>query len=239
LLAISTFEMNKTWFLIGSFLALTVTSAQTLEPRTLMTNRGVTLLEDRLSVTSDGWKIGKGAWTFADGGLNGKELPADKHAATYRRMLEFQDGVIQFEFKLDGAKLLTFSLNDAEGHVARVLVDAKGFQARKDDHDHAGPDKSLQFNRVDATISAGRWYTMLIEIRGSEMLARLVTDDALSLERPLVSFGGHELIASPKSNIGFTVQGASASFRNLRVQQALENDTWADTKRQLEATRTR
>jgi hypothetical protein len=231
--------MNKSFLLLTSVLVLATASAQSLEARTLMTTRGASVVTDNLSAADQSWKAGKGTWQFVDGALQGAERKADAHAATYRRNLSFQDGVIQFDFKLGDAKMLTFSINDAKGHVARVLVDAKGFQARKDDHDHKGPDKAVNFNRVNTPISAATWYTMLLEIRGSEMLARLVVDDSTPLEKMPVSFGAQEMIGVAKTNIGFTVVGETASFRNLRVHAALENATWTDTKKVLEAARPR
>jgi hypothetical protein len=230
--------MKKT-FCLFALSALVTVSAQTLEPRTLMTNRAASIVTSALNAPDNVWKAGKGTWRFVDGVLNGSELKADRHAATYRRPLEFQDAVIAFEFRLGEAKTITLSLNDASGHVARVLVDREGFVARKDDHDHAGPDKALNFNRITTRLEPTRWYTMLLEVRGAELLARLVLEDTVPLERMLVSFGAHEMIGVTKTNLGFTVLGENAGFRNLRVHQALENTTWNDTKRQLEANRSR
>jgi hypothetical protein len=224
----------KPQLLLTTLLAITLAHAQSLQPTTLMTTRAETLLSDKLNAVSSDWKAAKGAWQIVDGALQGTELAKDKHAATYRRNLNFQDAVIQFDFKLEGAKMITLSINDAKGHVARVIIDAKGFQARKDDHDHDGPDKAVMFNRVNTPITVSTWHTMMLEIRGTEMLARLVTDDAAPLEKMPVSFGQHEMIGVAKTNIGFTLAGASASFRNLQVFGALENTTWAATKQQLE-----
>jgi hypothetical protein len=224
----------KPLLLLTSLLALTLAQAQTLEPRTLMTLRGDAVLTDDLSgLGKDGWKPGKGDWQIVGGALQGAEVITDRHAATYRRNFKFQDAVIEFQFKLAGAKLATLSLNDATGHVARVLMDAKGFYARQDDHDRDGPGKAVNFNRVDVSLEPDRWYTMLIEIRGSEMLARLVTDDMLPVERMMVSYGEAKLIGNTKTNFGFTVSGTTASFRNLRLSRALENPDWAATKKQL------
>jgi hypothetical protein len=224
----------KPQLLVTTLLAFTLAHAQSLQPTTLMTIRGDTVLEDNLSTLKSDWKAGKGAWQIVDGVLQGTELAKDKHPAVYRHALNFQDAVIQFEFKLEGAKMITFSINDAKGHVARVIIDAKGFQARKDDHDHEGPDKGMSFNRVSTPITASTWHTMILEIRGTEMLARLVTDDTATLEKMPISFGQHEMIGVAKTNIGFTLVGASASFRNLQVFGALENTTWAATKQKLE-----
>jgi hypothetical protein len=224
----------KPQLFMTTLLALTLAHSQSLQPSTLMTTRGDTVLSDDLGKLSSDWKASKGAWQIVDGVLQGTELEKDKHPAVYRHALNFQDAVIQFDFKLEGAKMISFSINDAKGHVARVVVDAKGFQARKDDHDHEGPDKAVMFNRVNTPITASTWHTMMLEIHGTEMLARLVTDDATPLEKMPVSFGQHEMIGVAKTNIGFTLAGASASFRNLQVFGALENTTWAATKQKLE-----
>jgi hypothetical protein len=224
----------KPHLLLITLLALTLAQAQSLAPRTLMTTRGAAILTDDLAKLAKDWKPGKGTWQIVDGALQGTELAADKHPATYRHALNFQDAVIQFDFKLEGAKMVTFSINDATGHVARVVIDAKGFQARKDDHDHEGPDKAVSFNRVNTPITESTWHTMTLEIHGTEMLARLVTDDTMPLEKMPISFGQHEMIGVAKTNIGFTLAGANASFRNLQVFGALENTTWAATKQKLE-----
>jgi Domain of Unknown Function (DUF1080) len=224
----------KPQLLITTLLALTLAHAQSLQPTTLMTTRADAVLSDDLTALKSDWKAAKGAWQIVDGALQGTELAKDKHAATYRHALNFQDAVIQFEFKLEGAKMVTFSINDAKGHVARVLIDTEGFQARKDDHDHEGPDKAVSFNRVSTPITASTWHTMMLEIKGTEMLARLVTDDTKMLENMPISFGQHEMIGVAKTNIGFTLAGARVSFRNLQVFKALENTTWAATKQKLE-----
>jgi hypothetical protein len=227
--------MKKAWMSLLALTALTVAGAQSLEPQTLMTTRGEPLLEDNLSTISNDWKAGKGTWKMVDGALQGSEIPAQKHVATYRRALPFQDAAIQFQFKLDGAKQITFSINDATGHLARVLVQTKGFQARKDDHDHKGEDKAVMFNNVKTSLEAGRWYGMIIELHGQEMLARLTGDRNETMAQMKVSLGMEAAIAGPKANIGLTVSGSSASFKNLKVFNATQNPDWANTKRTLEA----
>jgi hypothetical protein len=224
----------KPQLLITMLLAFTLANAQSLQPTTLMTTRADELVTDKLNAISSNWKAAKGAWQIVDAALQGSELAKDKHPATYRRNLKFQDAVIQFDFKLEGAKMISFSINDAKGHVARVVIDQKGFQARKDDHDHEGADKAVMFNRVNTPITASTWHTMMLEIRGTQMLVRLVTDDNAPLENMPISFGQHEMIGVAKTNIGFTLSGSSASFRNLQVFNALENTTWAATKQKLE-----
>jgi hypothetical protein len=64
-------------------------------------------------------------------------------------------------------------------------------------------------------------------MRGGEMVAQI--DDL----KP--SFGEDELIKADKANFGFTVAGQSASFRNVRVWEALPNPAWSATKAKLSA----
>jgi hypothetical protein len=179
----------------------------------------------------ESWKghLEDGQWCVARQRTDGP-----KHAATYRRTLPFQDAVIQFQFKLDGAKQVTFNINDTTGHLARVLVQANGFQARKDDHDHKGDDKAVMFNNIKTPLEAGRWYGLIIELRGQEMLARLTSDTNEAVGQMKVSLGAQAALAGPKANIGLTVSGSSASFKNLKVFSATPNPDWANTKRTLE-----
>lgn len=197
-------------------------TAEDTLPKTLMTVRGKLVHSDDLNKTA--WRAGKGQWEISDGAMKGTELKTDKHGAVARHQLKFQDAVIQFDIQLNGARMATLSINDAKEHVARVLVNAVGFRAQKDDHDHDGPDKAKPFNLVAMPFKPGAWHTVLVEIKGGEMLA---TVDGKS------SYGSDELIGVAKANFGFTVAGESASFRNLRVWEAQANPAWEQNKKLL------
>jgi len=214
---------------LASTLAVAAWAAVTTgEPPTLMTERGKLLLSDDLSATpAKAWKAAKGTWEVANGAWRGAERPADKHGAVIRQALPFRNAVIQYSFRLDGAKVTTFSINDAKGHLARVLIRPNGFTVQKDDRDHAGPDKVAVLQTVKMPIKAGEWHTLVIEILGREMLARV--------ESGQVGFGTHDAIADPKTNIGFTVAGQSAEFRHLRVWEAQPNPAWPANRANLAA----
>lgn len=173
-----------------------------------------------------GWRLRPGKWEFADGAMKGAELKADMHGAVARYPFKFKDAVIQYDVRLDGCKTTTFSVNDAKAHVCRVLLNKDGFRAQKDDHDHDGPDKPKPFNMVAAPPTPGTWQTVLIEIKGDEMVATINGQS---------SAGTDPLIATDKANFGFTVAGESASFRNLRVWEALPNANWAANKKLIPA----
>jgi hypothetical protein len=201
-------------------------SGLAIEP--LMTKPGELLFEDNLSEKIEGWASGNGQWDLVDGALKGMELEADAHAATYKRKLTFQDAIIQYSFKLDGARATTFSVNDSVDHVCRVSFNENGFSTQKDDHDHEGPDTGVKFTTHAMDLEPGQWHTVLIEIHGDTLLAQVDDEDNFSL-------GSHELIAEvEKASVGFTIAGESVHFKDLKIWEALPNEAWEDTRKKLE-----
>ncbi len=196
------------------------------EPKTLLAERGKLIFSDDLNAApAKEWHVAKGKWEVVDGAWHAEEIPTDMHPGVVRRQFKFQDVIFQYSFKLDGAKTTTFSINDAKGHLCRVLIRPNGFTVQKDDHDHDGPDKAVLFQNVTTPINAGEWHTLVIELLGKEMLA--------SLDGDKVGFGAHEVIAQEKDNFGFTISGQSASFKNLRAWEATPNKNWEETKAKL------
>lgn len=180
---------------------------------TQLADRGKLLLSDDLKEVAAPWKVAKGAWAGADGVVVGKEVASDNHPGVMRHPLAFKDAIFQYEVRLDGAKGTTLSINDAKEHVARVLINPNGFSAQKDDHDHEGPDKPVNFGHKQVAFKAGEWHTVVAELVGDTLVA--------SVDGGNVIAGSNELIATEKANFGFTVNGESVSYRNLRVWEAV------------------
>lgn len=155
-----------------------------------------------------GWKVAKGDWKFVDGAWQGAELKADKHGAVARHNVVFTDAVIEFDFKLDGAKSISLSINDPKGHNSRLGITPAGLRLTKDDHDHEGPDKAAVVATLQTKLETGRWYHVRLTQVGPEFTAQ-VGEHTLA--------GKHADIAVAKSNIGFTVAGETASFKNLKI----------------------
>jgi hypothetical protein len=195
-------------------------------PKTYLAERGKLLVSDDLAKMGPQWRVAKGQWEPADGGVQVAEIPADKHGAVARQNLKFDDAIIQYSFKLDGAKGTSLSINTAKAHLCRVLVGPTGMVVRKDDKDKAGPDQAVVLGQVQEKLAPGEWHTLVVEIRGPEMLA--------SLDGQQIAFGQHEAIAATKANFGLTVAGQSASFKDLRVWEALPNKEWEATKAELQ-----
>ena len=171
---------------------------------------GTILLNEPLATTADkGWRTAKGKWEFIDGSWRGAELEADNHGAVTRHDARFTDVEIEFDFKFDGAKAISLSINDPAGHNSRLGITPTSVRITKDDHDHAGPDKAAQLGAGPAKFQAGTWYHARIKQIGPSFEAQ-VGDLTLN--------GKHDAIAVGKSNIGLTVAGKTASFKNLTVK---------------------
>ncbi len=193
---------------------------------TLMTERGkVVFADDFTQPPEKQWRLAKGKWQIKDGVLTGAEVKADMHGAAARHMVPFRNSVVQFSFKLDGAKKISLSYNDDKGHICRVLIDSAGFIVKKDSHDHNKTDKGAILDQVKTPIKTGEWHTMAVEIYGNEMLA--------VLDGKVAGFGTHPGIDVKMANVGLTVAGESASFKNLTIWEATPSSAWAATKAKL------
>lgn len=222
-------------FLSGLCFTVLVSRTVAAEPakpgakaETLMCERGKLLLSDDFDKPlGNAWRVLKGKWEVAGNAIQGSELKADMHGAVIRANLSLHNAVIQYSFMLEGAKTTTFSINDAKGHNSRVIINAAGFTARKDDHDHAGPDEAAILQTVKTPIRDGDWHTLVIEINGPEFLARLDGEQ--------VAYGSHDAIDVDKTDIGLTVGGESVSFKYLQIWEATPKADWPATKTKLTA----
>jgi hypothetical protein len=210
-------------------LSSVVVAADAKDPQPLMTVRGKQVLADDFSGPSvdPKWKAAKGKWEVVDGALKGVELASDMHPAAIHTPVKLADGVFQFDFRLDGAKTTHLSLNAAKGHVCRVTITPAGFQVRKDGSKTDEADKGVLLDSCKMPFEKGKWYTMLVEVSGKEILARV--DDRH------FAFGADEKVATAKAMLGFPVAGDAACFDNVKVWEATPNPDWAKTKERLAA----
>lgn len=197
-------------------------------PTTVMVTPGKLALDDPLTAALGAeWKVGKGKWEAADGAVRGAEVKADMHGAVARRGLAVKDAVIAFSFKLDGAKLISLSLNGEKGHVSRVRITPTGVAVQKDDQDgKKGDDKPAVLDTAAVEIKPGAWHTLVVELRGPDILA--------TLDGKHTAFGTHPAIDKGKTNLGLTVAGETASFKGLRVWEAGgTTKDWDATRKKL------
>ena len=204
-------------------LALTAFSVRA-DDKPLLAIPGKVIYESKLDAAPAApWKSAKGKWELMEGVLRGSELEADKHGAVSRLPNKLQDFVIEYEFKFEGAKSTSLSINGIKDHMARIMITPKSVTIQRDDNDHEGPDKAIVFARFATELASG-WHKVRLEMVGDMMLGKV--DD-------LVAWGANDLFKTEKASPGFTVAGQFVDFRNFAIREATLNPAWEDVKATL------
>ncbi len=213
----------KTSLLLGSLLLLTLVASASDAP--LLAVPGAVIFESKLdALPAAPWKAAKGKWELVEGVWRGTELEEDKHGAVTRLPNKLQDFVIEYEFKFEGARSTSLSINAVKDHMARIMITPKSVTIQRDDNDHEGPDKAVIFARFAADLAPGTWHKVRLEMVGDVMVGKV--DD-------LVAWGSSELFKSPKASPGFTVGGQSVDLRNLIIREATLSADWESAKAAL------
>ncbi|HEX3872302.1 MAG TPA: hypothetical protein VHV77_17775 [Pirellulales bacterium] len=176
-----------------------------------------TILSQDFATSADSaWHLNHGTWKIVDRAWQATEDPSEKHpaAARYRVGEEFTDAVFEFDFRFDGAKAISLSINDLSRHLCHFRAKPMAVQVLKDDSDAEGPDKSEVLASVKANLAPGEWHHARVVIEGDTMRAEVST---IPGESRVEAVGKHKLIAAAKENFALVVSGETASFRNLRV----------------------
>ena len=154
-------------------------------------------------------------------------VASDMHAAAVRTQLAHADAIYQFDVRFDGGKGVHLSVNGAKGHLFRVTLTPAGFQVRKDGSKTDEADKPALLDSCKMTFEPGKWYTMVVEACGNEVLARA--------DERHFAFGADAKLASAKTNFGFPVTGDAVSIDNVRVWEATPSPAWPAAKEKLAA----
>lgn len=218
--------------IVLSLLALAALASETPAPKTLLTERDKQRLADDFGhPLATPWKPNRGTWTIAAGALRGSERKEDKHAAVLRRLLKGHDLIYQLSFKLDGASRIGLNVDDPEGHCCLVAITPAGFTVIRAAHAADQNDKRVHLDANPTPITPGVWHTLVLEVQGKTVLA--------SIDGAAVAFGAHDAIDVDKASFALSVSGDSASFKNLRIWEAVPNKDWETTRTRLRADRTR
>ena len=198
-------------------------------PTTLMLQPGKLLVSDDLNQPFGKDWFGKpGKWEVVDGVTRGSQRTEDMHAAVRRRNVKFDHAVVSFQFRFDGATMMSLSMNAEKGHVGRVRITPDGFSVIRD-KDKAKAEKVAPLDTRNVKIEPRIWHTMVVEMSGKDMVARLDGKE--------IGFGSNDGLATTKESVGFTVQGDSMSFKNLRVYEGTPLKGWDATRAKLIAER--
>lgn len=216
--------MKRTANLLAAILLAGLSAAQASD-EVLLAVPGKVLYENTFDSAPEAkWKAAKGEWKPVDGVLRGSELEADKHGAVLRLQEQYQDFMIEAEFKFEGAKATSLTINAVKDHMARVAVTPKSVTIRRDDNDHEGPDKAVTFAVFPVDLQPGTWHKIKIEMVGDTMLG---------LVDGHIAWGSDDLFTQTKAAPGFTVGGQSVDFRNVVIREATLNPAWEDVKAKL------
>ncbi len=229
--------------------------AETPPPITLMTTRGKLLLSEDFEkplapLTGkpvgfasgfEGWRYsagpaaGKsGMWRLADGCFTGIESPEAHHPATASYGMKFQNAVIQCDVRLndvpaEGRQYRSFFVKatDQKDYVCALFGSTSGINALAYDNDHADPKSGQRAKLPAVPLSSpgklGGWRTVVLEISGDELVA--TTDGkSVTLKSPLIGAAKHSIMLGA---------GTEASFRRLRVWEALPNPAWEENRKAL------
>ncbi|MEN3939971.1 family 16 glycoside hydrolase [Prosthecobacter sp. SYSU 5D2] len=210
---------------IPSLLFLALASLVSAAEKPMLAIPGEVIYESKLdSAPASPWKIAKGQWELKDGVVRGAELEADKHGAVARLPNKLNDFIIEYEFKFEGARTTSLSINAVKDHMARINITPTSVTVQKDDNDHEGPDKAVVFARFPAELKPGTWNKVRLEMVGDLMLGQV---------NGLTAWGSDDLFKTDKMNPGFTVGGQSVDFRNLTIRNATLNPEWETAKATL------
>lgn len=227
-------------------------------PATLMTTRGRLLASEDFTTAPapftgkplgfasgfTGWRYnssatgGKGGrWEIANGEFRGIETPGANHPATASFGISYQDVIIQCEVRLndvpdEGRKYrsLFVKATDARDYVISLSLGQGGLFLTPYDADKINP-ATKQREKVATVkllkpVKLNEWHTVVLEIRGDEVVGTL-DGQSITLSNPLIGAAKHSIMLGA---------GTDASFRRLRVWEALPNAAWEKNKAKLTAT---
>ena len=189
------------------------------EPKNWMCKKGELLWEEKWEgrELSKDWYKGKGNWMVDSGTLKGAELPADAHHAYSSRKVTEANAIIQFSFKLDGAKWMG-GFFDGKEHVSALSLNPDLFSIRK--MSGIGPtSKSTEIDSTRMKLSDGAWHTVVWEIYGDEMVA-VVDDQQMVLAKA-------DGLSSDRSHLELNTGGGQwALWKDVKVWKAELDEKW-------------
>jgi hypothetical protein len=234
---------------------ITLACAEESLPPTIMTTRGKLLASEEFAKVPEpftgkpigfasgftGWRYnsttsgGKsGRWEIAQGEFRGIETPGANHPATASFGISYQDVIIQCDVRLndvpdEGRKYrsLFVKATDTKDYVISLSVGQGGLFLTPYDADKINPATKQRekgsTEKLLKPIKLNEWHTVVLEIKGDEVTGTL-DRQSITLSNKLISTAKHSIMLGA---------GTEASFRKLRVWEALPNADWPADKAKL------
>lgn len=192
------------------------------EFKTLMTTRGPSLFEELFTAETftKNWDVHGGNFEVVDGTLRSGDSPGGGHHPQTVHRVKMRDVVVQCRFRIDGANWMGFSFGDKE-HIARVMINKDQVEVVKMSGIGA-TTKGERLDRMPMKWEPGRWYTMVIEFRGPDLLANIDNQWVLHGESPTFD--------ADKTSILLINGGSHAWFDDLRINEAVPDPKWEKKK---------
>lgn len=237
------------------FLTTLCLTAKGEEPATLMTTRGKLLASEDFAAAPapftgkpvgfasgfSGWRFnssatgGKGGrWEIANGEFRGIETPGANHPATASFGMTFQNVIIQCEVRLndvpdEGRKYrsLFVKATDAKDYVISLSLGQGGLFLTPYEAGRINPATKQREKgttvKLLKPIRLNEWHTIVLEIQGNEVVGTL-DGQSVTLSNPLIGTAKHSIMLGA---------GTEASFRRLRVWEAMPKADWKRIKATL------
>lgn len=203
-----------------------------LEP--LISTKGVLLFEDRFenAGVKSAWNALHGTrWSVKDGSFVGipstKAFQAsrDNHTGatpSMRLYAKARDCILEMSVMISGglnAAHIGFdegSTADTSGHIFRLILGTDlGVVLQKDRNSQKEGDKDQILQQTDWNIERDRWYTVMLETRGSEVVAQIEGGPSFLMRNARLDV--------PKVSVNLKARGKVGAIRydNVRFWQAL------------------
>ena len=181
----------------------------------------VLLEENFASELSEDWFWGLGTWTAGDGVLRGFESGPRRHGPVKMRRLEFTDGVVECEFRLErGATFagIIFNGNQERGHIVHLVMARDQLRILA----HPKKGENIELLNQPHALEADAWHRVKITFTGPKMTAQ-VDETTVAAE--------HACIAETKQTFGLGgdsggPEGETAGaleFRKLKIGELPKN----------------
>jgi len=161
-------------------------------PELKLGKKGKSLLEETFSgdAVPKGFAVNTGKLRVAEGSLRASQLAKDNHVGAFRYRLPVQDVVVQVDFRFDGARTWNVGFDPAtgelkkKGHLFSVILTANSWQLTEH-NDKANPEsKSKVLATAKTTFEKGKWYTLVLENKGEQVLVQIAGKEPLKASAP-------------------------------------------------------
>ena len=182
----------------------------------LISRAGKPMMQERFdgSKLPKGFVANKGEFQPREGTIAGWEKKEDKHAAVLTLQKPFKNAILRFSFKRDGVTGFNVSMNHAQGHLFRILVNDDGLTVNKDKDKKDPKSKAEVLGKADGKFPTGQWQTLQVEIVGDRVAVQ--ADNGTKLEVR------HPGLAVEKTGYRFVMRGSTLLLDDVNVWEVKE-----------------